>query len=78
MVSAGYITEDQLKEALGIQKESGGKRIGQVLLDLGYVTEVQMLSALADRLDIQLIDIGSYTIDSRRLSLFLSSLLNSM
>ena len=63
MVSAGYINEDQLKEALGIQKESGGKRIGQVLLDLGYVTEVQMLSALADRLDIQLIDITAYPID---------------
>lgn len=63
MVSAGYITEDQLKEALGIQKESGGKRIGQVLLDLGYVTEVQMLSALADRLDVQLVDITAYPID---------------
>lgn len=63
MVSAGYITEDQLKEALGIQKESGGKRIGQVLLDLGYVTEVQMLSALADRLNVQLIDITAVPID---------------
>ena len=63
MVSAGYITDDQLKEALGIQKESGGKRIGQVLLDLGYVTEVQMLSALADRLNIQLIDITAVPID---------------
>ena len=64
MVTAGFITEDQLKEALGIQKESGGKRIGQVLLDMGYVTEVQMLSALADRLGLQLIDISSYTIDT--------------
>ena len=69
MVSAGYITEDQLKEALGIQKESGGKRIGQVLLDMGYVTEVQMLSALADRLGLQLIDISSYTIDTETVKL---------
>ena len=69
MVSAGYITEDQLKEALGIQKESGGKRIGQVLLDLGYVTEVQMLSALADRLDIQLIDITAVPIDTETVKL---------
>ncbi len=69
MVSAGYITEDQLKEALGIQKESGGKRIGQVLLDLGYVTEVQMLSALADRLDIQLIDITAVPVDTETVKL---------
>ena len=63
MVSAGYITEDQLKEALGIQKQSEGKRIGQVLIEMGYVTEEQMLSALANRLDMQLIDLNSYTID---------------
>ena len=63
MVSAGYITEDQLKEALGIQKQSEGKRIGQVLIEMGYVTEEQMLTALANRLDMQLIDLNSYTID---------------
>ena len=63
MVSAGYITDDQLKEALGIQKQSEGKRIGQVLIEMGYVTEEQMLSALANRLDMQLIDLNSYTID---------------
>ena len=31
LVSAGYITETQLKEALTIQKESQGKRVGEVL-----------------------------------------------
>lgn len=69
MVTAGYITEDQLKEALSIQKQQGGKRIGQTLIDLGYVTEVQMLMALADRLDMQLIDIASYQIDSETVKL---------
>ena len=54
LVQNGYITDDQLKEALGIQKQSGGKRIGQVLIEIGYVTEEQMLSALANRLDCSL------------------------
>ena len=63
LVQNGYITDDQLKEALGIQKQSGGKRIGQVLIEIGYVTEEQMLSALANRLDMQLIDLSSYAID---------------
>ena len=31
LVTAGYITEAQLKEALSIQKESKGKRVGEVL-----------------------------------------------
>ncbi len=69
MVTAGYITEDQLKEALSIQKQQGGKRIGQTLIELGYVTEAQMLMALADRLDTQLIDIASYQIDSETVRL---------
>ncbi len=63
MVTAGYITDDQLREALGIQKQSEGKRIGQVLVEMGYVTERQMLSALANRLNIQLIDIAGFQID---------------
>ena len=64
LVSAGYITDAQLKEALAVQKESGGKRIGQVLIEMGYVTEAQMLMALANRLDMQVIDLGSYAIDA--------------
>ena len=62
LVSAGYITEAQLKEALTIQK-SQGKRVGEVLQDLGYATEKQILTALADRLGTVLIDISTYKID---------------
>ena len=69
MVTAGYITEDQLKEALAIQKQSGGKRIGQTLIDLGYVTEPQMLAALADRLGMQVIDMGSFPVDAETVQL---------
>ena len=62
LVTAGYITEAQLKEALTIQKTEG-KRVGEVLQDLGYATEKQILTALADRLGTVLIDISTYKID---------------
>ena len=62
LVTAGYITEAQLKEALSVQKTEG-KRVGEVLQDLGYATEKQILTALADRLGTVLIDISTYKID---------------
>ena len=68
LVSAGYITESQLKEALSIQKEQG-KRVGEVLQDLGYATEKQILTALADRLGTELIDIRTYKIDVEAVNL---------
>ena len=63
MVSAGYITDDQLGEALALQKQDRSKRIGQILIEQGYVSERQMLSALADRLQTSLIDISTYPVD---------------
>ena len=62
LVTAGYITDAQLKEALTVQKTEG-KRVGEVLQDLGYATEKQILTALADRLGTVLIDISTYKID---------------
>lgn len=63
MVSAGYITDDQLGEALALQKQDRSKRIGQILIEQGYVSERQMLTALADRLQTSLIDISTYPVD---------------
>lgn len=42
LVNRGYITEDQLKEALVLQK----LKIGELLLHLGYITEAQLKEAL--------------------------------
>ena len=68
LVTAGYITESQLKEALAIQKEQG-KRVGEVLKDLGYATEKQILMALGDRLGTELIDISTLKIDVEAVNL---------
>lgn len=59
----GYITEEQLQQALAAQKKDSSKRLGTVLMDLGYVTEYQMLDALSQKLQYQLIELGTYRVD---------------
>src|SRR5258705_13854026 len=45
------LTEQQLEDALRVQREEGG-RIGEILVRRNYVTEEQMLHALASQLDL--------------------------
>ena len=44
----GYVTAEQIGQALAYQKEHRDKRVGQILMELGFVTENQVLEALAD------------------------------
>ena len=46
LVEAGVITNDQLMEALGKQKESG-KRLGEILVDLRFTDEMEIAEAMA-------------------------------
>lgn len=45
---SGILTKEQLGEALNIQKEQGGP-LGKTLIDMGYVTEEEMLLALGEQ-----------------------------
>jgi type IV pilus assembly protein PilB len=56
LLSWETITEQQLEEALKIQKGTG-KRIGQVLIDLKYATEDDVAKALASQLNKEWIDL---------------------
>ncbi len=56
LIEYGYITEEQLKYALGIQKEDRSKRLGEILQELGFVTERQVINALASRLGLNIIE----------------------
>lgn len=60
----GYITEEQIKEAVAYQKDNRGKRFGAILIELGFVTEEQMLEALATRLDLKKVEIDRINVDS--------------
>lgn len=62
----GYITEENIKEALDYQKtEAGkGKRLGDLLKELGFVSERQVLEALGKKLEIELADMMSIKVDT--------------
>jgi MSHA biogenesis protein MshE len=62
LVSSGDITEDQLKEALAEQKESGLK-LGRILVERGCVEEDRLMRFLSEQLGIPYIDLKEYQVD---------------
>jgi len=63
LVAEGIIIEDQLMHALKTQKSTGGK-LGHTLIDLGYLTEDQMLEFLSKQLHIALVDLRHFKFDT--------------
>lgn len=61
----GYITEDQIQQALQYQKSMTGKkmRLGELLKELNFVTESQVLEAMWKKLDLQLISLDEYEVN---------------
>lgn len=60
----GYVTDEQIEQALQYQKSQTGKkmRFGQLLQEMGFVTETQVLEALGKKLDLQLINLDEYDV----------------
>lgn len=63
LVGNGTITQEQLQEALKLQKENG-KRLGDILRDHHIITEDQVIEALMTQLGLEFIDLNAYTISS--------------
>jgi type IV pilus assembly protein PilB len=61
LVDSGTVTEDQIQEALQIQKERG-EPMGKVLVELGYVTENQILMALGEQAGMDVVDLDAANI----------------
>lgn len=59
----GYINDEQLNMALDAQKKDRSKRLGQHLIDLGFVTEEQTLLALSDKLGEPYVNINNINFD---------------
>jgi len=62
LINVGLITEEQLKEALDLQKREGG-RLGSNLVNLGFVTEERLVSFLSKQYGIPAVNLGDYQID---------------
>ena len=55
------ISEGQIQQALAIQKDRGGA-LGEILVSLGYVTEDEMLFALAAQAGMDVVDLDDHEI----------------
>lgn len=63
LVSKGLIVDEQLKKALDEQKRTG-KKIGKVVVDLGFVTEGQMLQTMASHFGYPFVDLARFRLNN--------------
>lgn len=63
LTEKGYVTEEQISQALAYQKEHRDMRVGQILMELGFVTETQVLEALASRLQLRIVDVAQLVVN---------------
>jgi MSHA biogenesis protein MshE len=62
LLEKNIITQDQLNSAMQEQKNSG-RKLGQVLVDLGYIKEDKLYEILSEQLNIPFIELRHYTIN---------------
>src|SRR4029077_7517456 len=63
LTKASLITQDQLKEALRVQKETSGK-LGETLIKLGFVSEEDITECLSQQFGVPSINLDHFEIDS--------------
>src|SRR5919107_791567 len=63
LTKASLISQDQLKESLRVQKETGGK-LGETLIKLGFVTEEDITECLSQQFGVPSINLQHFEIDA--------------
>ncbi|MBE6857198.1 MAG: type II secretion system protein GspE [Ruminococcus sp.] len=65
LVAQKYITPDQLDKVLAAQKEANGsKRFGDLVVELGFMSETNFAKALAGKLRVQYVDLDNIDINT--------------
>lgn len=64
----GLLTEEQLDEAIASQAGSG-KQLGRVLIEMGLITEFDLVRTLARQVGLDFVDLSEYSIDASVVSL---------
>ena len=65
LVNQGLITSEQLQQVLEAQKASNGsKKFGDVVVELGFMSEVNFAKALAGNLRVQYVDLDNIDINT--------------
>ena len=67
LLGNGFIDKPKLEAALADQQAFGGK-LGRTLVDLGYITEEQLVIALAEQLGLSTIDLAHDELDPEAFS----------
>ena len=68
LVNSLIISEDQLNEAVGLQRREGG-RLGTNLIKLGYINEEKLVSFLSKQWGVPAVNLSDYRIDPSVLKL---------
>ncbi|MFM4705409.1 MSHA fimbrial ATPase MshE [Aeromonas bivalvium] len=68
LVQEQIVTDDQLQLALQQQRQTG-RKLGTTLVDLGFISEVQLLQFLARQLGVPFFDLNNLTIDGKAVAL---------
>ncbi len=61
LVAEGLITKPQVDEALASQQSGRKKKIGQLLVELGFISEDQLLSALSTKFRMRFVSLENIT-----------------
>ena len=78
LVEKGLITNDQLRHALSLQKESNfSKKLGEVLIEEGYITYKEIARELSAQLNIEFIDIYGEELDFKLIGRYPSHILEN-
>ena len=67
LLEGGLVTHDQLGGAIEEQQKLG-RSLGRVLVDLGILTESQLVAALATQIGMQFVDLSDYSVDGSAVS----------
>lgn len=62
LVEENIVSDEQIEQALITQKKTG-RKLGATLIQLGFLSEKQMLTFLSQQLDVPLVDLNRATID---------------
>jgi len=69
LVNHGIISENQLQQALDLQKEQN-KRLGEILIDLGFIKANDLMWMLSEQAAIPFVDLHPEMLDSQLINSF--------
>ena len=74
LIAAGLITEEQLQEALKVQRGRRGTKLGAILVELEFVSQTMLSRALAQQFNLPFVDLDDMAVDPAAVSVLTEEL----